>query len=168
MKKKDTKIRLFEIMEKINPDFKLNEISYNTAQEGKHEYQLKLKEVFSEFDNRKINVHLILNNGDDIIIPSITKIQPFITVEKRPEPYDIRIYLNIFGRGEILMSVFIHEIQHMSNNVIKLYKDSYLDAPELEMIEKFIRMAAPYAKLDSNMTEYIIKKMYEKFGKPMK
>lgn len=160
MKKKTDKQLLFERMEAVNPDFKMNEISYEDAKDGSAEYDQKIKEVLSQFDNQTIEIHYYNN-----IEPAVTNVITTINTYNREEPYNILVMLSVKERGQNIMVIKLFENIKLENVLWKYSNGIFVDAPILDEFAKFIRMGAPYAKINEPaFIEQIIDEMYRKFG----
>ena len=150
MSTKYNKERLFEVMNKVNPDFKVNEISYDDAKSGEQDYVKRIEEALSEYDAKTINVIRYAKAGltDTIDVICSTKVEVFLNVRDRTNPYQIHIRLNVYDDNQnLVISLELYEDIQYSQ---VFHKDKWITAEKdtLMFLDKFIRQAAPYVGLD--------------------
>ena len=139
MPSRHTKERLFEVMNKINPDFKLNEISYDDAKAGEQDYLKRIKDVLSDFDNQTVDIHHY-----DNIVPGLTDVITNINTYDQENPYKISVHLNVRERGQQVIAITLYENISLDNAVWQYGRETTLDAPVLDELVKFVKIAAPY------------------------
>lgn len=158
MPSRHTKGRLLEVMNKVNPEFKLNEVSYEDAKAGQEEYKRKLEEVFSQFNNQEINVYRY-----DNVVPAITDVLIVLNTYDQENPYNVGIKFYVKERGQEVIAINLYpDIKF--NDV--LWKDNgiFVDNQTIDTFVNFVKMAAPYVNIhDPAFINQIVEKMYQEF-----
>lgn len=168
--KKDSKQRLFEMMNKLDSSFKpkVNEISYDDANKHYSSYQKQLESVFSEFDNKSVEMiikssHLAQNTHTFLTDVNVMLNTRSVRGSDNEGNYSVAISFKI---GDTL-SINLHE---ESNNYTKdfvylhdeRYHEYFLKEEDIDMIIRFVRKASTYTKVEEQTVNRIIQEITTK------